>query len=81
MLDFVRAGDTDPTQAARALLAAVDPALAKRPPRNVSTLSDITRTLTLGVLGEVRVSGSRMPEFEALETWQLGAVWSNSAKQ
>ncbi|HTA90015.1 MAG TPA: ABC transporter substrate-binding protein [Polyangiaceae bacterium] len=81
MLDFVRAADTDPTQAALTLLAAVDPALAKRPPRNLSTLNDLTRTLTLGVLGEVRVSGSRMPEFEALETWQLGAVWSNSAKE
>ncbi len=81
MLDFVRAADTDPTQSAQALLAAVDPALAQRPPRNASALDDTTRTLTLGVLGEVRVSGARMPEFEALETWQLGAVWSNSAQR
>jgi len=81
MLDFVRAANSDPTEAAQTLLAAVDPALAKRPPRNLSSLRDTTRTLTLGVLGEVRVSGARMPEFEALDTWQLGAVWFNSAKK
>ena len=81
MLDFVRAASVDATQAAQALLAAVDPALAKRPPRNVSSLSDMTRTLTLGVVGEARVSGACMPQFEALDAWQLGAVWFNSQKQ
>jgi peptide/nickel transport system substrate-binding protein len=80
-LDFVRAATTDPTESAQALLAAVDPALAKRPPRNLSSLRDTTRTLTLGVLGELRVSGARMPELEGLDAWQLGAVWMNSAKQ
>jgi peptide/nickel transport system substrate-binding protein len=80
MLDFVRAANVDATQAAQALLAAVDPALAKRPPRNVSSLSDTTRTLTLGILGEARVSGACMPQFEALDAWQLGAVWFNSQK-
>ncbi|MET0791004.1 MAG: hypothetical protein ABW061_05740, partial [Polyangiaceae bacterium] len=81
MLDFVRAATTDATESVQALLAAVDPALAKRPPRNLSSLLDATRTLTLGVVGEVRVTGSRVPELEALEAWQLGAVWLNPEKQ
>ncbi len=81
LLDFVRASTTDTTQSAQALLAAVDPALARRPPRNVTSLHDATRTLTLGIIGEVRVSGARAPEFEGLEAWQLGAVWLNPEKK
>jgi peptide/nickel transport system substrate-binding protein len=81
MLDFVRAASTDGTESAQALLAAVDPALAKRPPRNLSSLIDATRTLTLGVVGEVRVAGARVPELEGLEAWLLGAVWVNPDKK
>ena len=81
MLDFVRAASADATESVQALLAAVDPALAKRPPRNSSSLIDATRTLTLGIVGEVRVAGARVPELEGLETWQLGAVWVNPDKQ
>lgn len=80
LLDFVRAASTDPTESAQALLAAVDPALAKHPPRNLSTLLDLTRTLPLGVIGEVRVTGARVPQLEGLEAWQLGAVWLNPDK-
>jgi peptide/nickel transport system substrate-binding protein len=81
LLDFVRAASADPAQTAQALLAAVDPALAKHPPRNLATLRDTTRTLALGVLGEMHVSGARTPEFQGLEAWQLGAVWSDSSKK
>ncbi len=81
LLDFVRAGNSDITESAQALLAAVDPALAKRPPRNLHSLLDATRTLTLGVVGEVRVTGARAPEFEGLDAWQLGAVWLNPEKK
>ncbi|HEX3776329.1 MAG TPA: hypothetical protein VHV51_17775 [Polyangiaceae bacterium] len=81
MLDFVRAASTDATESAAALLTAADPALAKHPPRNLASLRDITRTLALGVIGELRVTGARMPEFEGLDAWNLGAVWSNSAKR
>jgi len=75
LLDFVRAANTDASQSAQALLAAVDPELAKRPPRNLNSLTDLTRTLTLGVIGELRVFGARLPEFQALDAWQLGSVW------
>jgi hypothetical protein len=81
LLDFVRNASSDAAQAAQAILAAIDPALARHPPHGTVSLSDLTRSLTLGVLGEVRVSGSRMPAFESLEAWQLGAVWHDEREQ
>jgi hypothetical protein len=81
LLDFVRSATSDPAQATQALLAAVDPALAKHPPQNLASLPDLTRTLSLGVVGELCVSGSRMPAFEGLEAWQLDRVWFNEEKQ
>jgi peptide/nickel transport system substrate-binding protein len=77
MLDFVRSPSADPQQATQALLAAVDPALAKHPPRSSVPLSELARTLSLGIVGELRVSGSRVAAFEGLDAWQLGAVWFN----
>ncbi len=74
MLDFVRSASPDPLQATQALLAAVDPALARHPPHGQTSLVELTRALPLGVLGEIRVSGSRMPTFAGLEAWQLGGV-------
>jgi len=81
LLDFVRAANNDATQSAQALLAAVDPALARRPPKNLNSVLDATRTLSLGIIGDVRVSGARSPEFEALDAWQLGSVWLNPEKR
>ena len=77
LLDFVRATNGDVTQSAQALLAAVDPALARRPPKNLSSVLEATRTLPLGIVGEVRIAGARNPEFEGLDAWQLGNVWLN----
>ena len=81
LLDFVRAANTDSTESAQALLAAVDPALAKRPPRNLNSVLDATRTLRLGVVGEARIAGARAPAFQGLEAWQLGAVWLDPDKK
>lgn len=75
LLDFVRQPSTDPAQATQALLAAVDPALAQRPPKALASLQDVTRTLPLGIIGEARVTGARNPEFQALDAWQLERVW------
>ena len=80
MLDFVRAASSDAIDAARAMLASVDTALAKHPPRSPLALSEVARTLPLGVLGELRVAGARAPEFSGLETWQLGNVWRDPTK-
>jgi len=81
LLDFVRAANGDITQSAQAVLAAVDPALARRPPKNITSVLDATRTLTLGIVGEERVAGARSPEFEGLDAWQLGSVWLNPEKR
>jgi len=81
LLDFVRAASADVTHSTLALLAAVDPALARRPPKSSSSVLDATRTLPLGIVGEVRVSGAHNPEFEALDAWQLGSVWLNPEKR
>ena len=81
LLDFVRAASADAAQSALTLLTAVDPALARRPPKNLSSVSEVARTLPLGIVGELRVSGARNPEFEGLDAWQLGAVWLNPEKR
>ena len=81
LLDFVRAAAAMPTQSALALLAAVDPELARRPPKNLSSVLDATRTLSLGIVGDVRIAGARSPEFEGLDAWQLGNVWLNPEKR
>lgn len=81
LLDFVRAESSDAKQSALALLAAVDPALARRPPKNLSSALDATRTLSLGIVGELRIAGARSPEFEGLDAWQLGNVWLNPEKR
>lgn len=80
LLDFVRSPGSSFEDAAGAVLSAVDPALARRPPRNLASLHDLTRTLPLGILGEMRVSGAQNPIFEGLDTWLLGSVWSNPDK-
>jgi peptide/nickel transport system substrate-binding protein len=81
LLDFVRGEAGDAHHSALALLAAVDPALARRPPKNLSSVLDATRTLPLGIVGELRVAGAHSPEFEGLNAWQLGHVWLNPEKR
>jgi peptide/nickel transport system substrate-binding protein len=81
LLDFVRAANSDGTQSALTLLAAADPALTKRPPKTFASLHDVTRTLTLGIVGELYVSGSRSPEFQGLNSWQLGSVWLDAEQR
>jgi peptide/nickel transport system substrate-binding protein len=75
MVDFVRVGG--PGRATLlSLLAAVSPALAARPPRATSTEPrDVARTLPLGVIGALRLTGFRVPELALLEAFQLGNVY------
>jgi peptide/nickel transport system substrate-binding protein len=81
LLDFVRAANGDANQSVQALLAAVDPALARRPPKNSTSVLDTTRALPLGIVGEVRITGAHSPEFEGLDLWQLGNVWLDADKR
>jgi peptide/nickel transport system substrate-binding protein len=76
MLDFVRPLGTTQDALSLALLTAENPALARRPPRLAGqTVRDLTRTLSLGAIGRLRLVGAVLPDVRALEQWQLGAVW------
>lgn len=76
MLDFARPIGPPGADTLLALLTAANPELARRPPRlSTSDPREIARTLSLGVVGELRVGGAHMPDFIGLERWQLGAVW------
>ncbi len=76
MLDFVRSVGQSSKAELLSLLTAASPELARRPPRlEGQTLRDLSRTLPLGVVGAVRVSGAQTSEFIGLQTFQLGSVW------
>jgi peptide/nickel transport system substrate-binding protein len=85
MLGVVRPFAPSPLGSHVALAAAVDPKNAvevlRRPPR-VTTFDprSVTRTLTLGVLGELRVMGAHAPDLHlarnpAAEGWDLGGTY------
>jgi peptide/nickel transport system substrate-binding protein len=85
MLGIVRPFAASPLGSHIAIAAAVDPKNAaevlRRPPR-MATFDPrlVTRTLTLGVLGELRVFGARAPDLYLAknpfaEGWDLGASY------
>jgi hypothetical protein len=76
MLDWVtRIGET-PREDALALLGAVSPRLARRPPRaGTSSTDDLTRGLPLGVLGTLRIRGALAPNVRGLRAWDLAEAW------
>jgi peptide/nickel transport system substrate-binding protein len=76
LLDFVRSAGPPGRTTLLSLLAAASPELAARPPRMTSyEPSEIARTLPLGVVGALSVTGARIPELSGLEAWQLGSVF------
>jgi peptide/nickel transport system substrate-binding protein len=76
LLDFVRPSGPVGRATLLTLLAATNPALVARPPQAPSfEPMDVARTLPVGVLGMLRISGARMPEIHGLESWQLGGVF------
>jgi hypothetical protein len=76
MLDFVRSVGPPGRTTLLALLAAANPELVARPPQLTSYAPvDIARGYSFGVVGALRVSGARLSDCHALETWQLGAVF------
>jgi peptide/nickel transport system substrate-binding protein len=73
MLDFVRIAGPPGRTTLLSLLAAASPELAAVPPRAPSYEPNaVARTLPLGVLGALRISGARIPELRGLDGWQLG---------
>jgi peptide/nickel transport system substrate-binding protein len=76
MLDFVRTIGPPGRTTQLSLLAAASPELALVPPLMPSyEPGEVTRTLQLGVLGVLRITGARVPELRGLESWQLGSAF------
>lgn len=76
MVDFLRPAGPSGRAALLSLLAAVSPSLAARPPRASSTEPrDVARTLPLGVVGGLKLTGARLPELAGLEAWHLGSAF------
>jgi hypothetical protein len=82
MLDFVRPLGSSAEATLLGLLTAENPALARRPPRLAGqSVRDLARTLSLGVIGRLRLVGAVLPDVRALEQWQLGAVFRERARE
>jgi peptide/nickel transport system substrate-binding protein len=76
MLDYVRSVGPPGRSTLLALLAAANPELVARPPVVTSYAPvDIARGYSFGVVGALRVSGARLSDCQALESWQFGAVF------
>lgn len=63
---------------AAALLAAAGRA-PKNPAAPHGEVRDVTRTLTLGVLGELGIYGALAGDFHGLDTWRLDGTWKGRA--
>jgi peptide/nickel transport system substrate-binding protein len=76
LLGFARRIGPSAATNLHALLAAADPALARRPPKlTTSDARRIGETLPLGVVGELQISGAHIPAIRNLSSWDLGSVW------
>lgn len=76
MLDFVRPIGPPGRATLLALLTATDASLARHPPELAAfDPRAIARTLSLGIVGELHISGAHIPGVRGLESWNLGAVW------
>lgn len=76
MVELVRAIGTGAQLAQLALLAAADPAMARRPPRTATAnVRVVGRTLPLGVIGEVGVRGAETGRIRGLPTWDFGSMF------
>jgi hypothetical protein len=81
MLDFAR-----PLDAVAApllpLLTAVNPDLARRPPRDTgASARTVAQTLSLGVIGELHIEGAYPEGLHGLERWSLGDVYKRAREK
>ena len=75
LVDVVRAAGTTARETELLLRTAASPDAAKRAPKTASVAPrELGRELTLGVVGELAIYGSRRAPFSGLDSWQLGAV-------
>lgn len=76
MLDFARAVGAGPSAAQLGMLTAASPGLARKPALTSSgNPRDVTTTLSLGVVGQLRISGAHVGALRELAAFDLGAVW------
>lgn len=76
LLDFARNVGSGPGAAQLGMLTAASPGLAKKPALTPSgNPRDVTATLSLGVVGQLRISGAHVAALRELSTFDLGAVW------
>jgi peptide/nickel transport system substrate-binding protein len=76
MLDVVRPVGTGKKRAELALYTAVNPALAKKPPNTAPTSpSEVARSLPLGVVGQLSMTGAHSANVHDFSSWDLGGVW------
>ena len=76
MIDIVRSTGSAAVSPRYALLGASSPQIASSPPTIASGDSRLdTRTLSLGVIGELRILGATATAIEGLETWNLADAW------
>jgi peptide/nickel transport system substrate-binding protein len=74
-VDFVRSLGPKGPMTQLTLLCAVNPELAKKPPRIEDfDARSIARGLSLGVVGELWATGAQSPAFQSLSGWQLSDV-------
>jgi peptide/nickel transport system substrate-binding protein len=83
MIDFARPAGPGPLGALLGLAAADDPAsaiaLARHPPRRDLAPRAVTRTMRVGVVGEVRLQGGRAPDVVLPGSpWGYGLDWAGA---
>jgi peptide/nickel transport system substrate-binding protein len=76
LLGFARRVAPGPRGALISLLAAENPELAKHPPASApASARSVGHTSSLGVVGELGISGAHVPGVRGLSSWDLGNVW------
>ena len=77
LLDMVRSAGASRRAQHSSLLHEADPQLVRRlpPTPHTGAVEQVTRTLPLGVLGEMNVTLAITPRFERLEQFTLADVW------
>lgn len=76
MLDFARPVGSGGAAGQLAMLTAANPALARKPVLTSSgNPRDVTTTLSVGVVGQLRATGAHAAGLHELAAFDLGAVW------
>jgi peptide/nickel transport system substrate-binding protein len=76
LLEVVRPVGNGKKRAELALYTAVNPTMAKKPPNTApSSPSEVARTLPLGVVGQLGMTGAHASTVHEFASWELGGVW------